>query len=418
MRLAHENIMDQPTFVIVGAGQAGARAAMELRRQHFEGRIVLIGDEPHMPYERPPLSKQVLWNPDECQPGILPREFERETGIVLMSGVAVQVLDLRGHALTLADGNQLVYDKLLLATGARARRLPLLDRLGAGVHTLRTLDEARALAASLRRARRVAIVGGGVIGLEVASSAVELGVEATVIEQADAVMARNAPAVLSRYLESVHRQRGVALLTGRRLVDARRDGDAFALILDDGTEVRAETVVYGVGAEPNVELARDAGLAVGNGIVVDANCRTSDADVFAAGDNTCQWDTWTARHVRRETWENANRQAETAVSAMLGHTPALGGVPWFWTDQYGMNIQFAGDMQAPTWVVRGTLDDPAFVLCGLQGETLTGAVTVNRGQDMRSLKDLIAMRAAVGAEVLTDSTQNLRALAKRLQETV
>jgi 3-phenylpropionate/trans-cinnamate dioxygenase ferredoxin reductase subunit len=416
--LAHENIMNQPTFVIVGAGQAGARAAMELRRQRFDGRIVLIGDEPHVPYERPPLSKQVLWNPDEQQPGILPRDFEREAGIELIAGVAVQALDLRAHALTLADGSRLSYDKLLLATGARARRLPLLDGLGAGVHTLRTLDEARALAASLRSARRVAIVGGGVIGLEVASSAVELGVTATVIEQADSVMARNAPTVLSRYLEDVHRERGVELLMGRRLVDARRDGDAFVLVLDDSTQVLAETVVYGVGAEPNMELARDAGLAVGNGIVVDANCRTSDADVFAAGDTACQWDALAGRHVRRETWESANRQAETAASAMLGHTPAPPGVPWFWTDQYGMNIQFAGDMHASMWIVRGTLDDPAFVLCGLQGETLTGAITVNRGQDMRSLKELIAMRAAVEPEVLTDGTQNLRALAKRLQETV
>lgn len=418
MTLAHENIMNQPTFVIVGAGQAGARAAMELRRQRFDGRIVLIGDEPHVPYERPPLSKQVLWNPDEQQPGILPRDFEREAGIELIAGVAVQALDLRAHALTLADGSRLSYDKLLLATGARARRLPVLDGLGAGVHTLRTLDEARALAASLRSARRVAIVGGGVIGLEVASSAVELGVTATVIELADSVMARNAPAVLSRHLEDVHRKRGVELLMGRRLVDARRDGDAFVLVLDDSTQVLAETVVYGVGAEPNMELARDAGLAVGKGIVVDANCRTSDADVFAAGDNACQWDALAGRHVRRETWESANRQAETAANAMLGHTPAPPGVPWFWTDQYGMNIQFAGDMHASMWIVRGTLDDPAFVLCGLQGETLTGAITVNRGQDMRSLKELIAMRAAVEPEVLTDGTQNLRALAKRLQETV
>lgn len=418
MSVAYENIMNHPTFVIVGAGQAGARAAMELRRQRFDGRIILIGDEPHLPYERPPLSKQVLWNPEEIQPGILPRGFEREAAIELMTGTAVQTLDVRTRTLTLADGRRLAYDKLLLATGARARRLPLLDSLGAGVHTLRTVDEARALAASLRSARRVAIVGGGVIGLEVASSAVELDVAATVIEQADEVMARNAPAVLRRYLENAHRQRGVEVRTGCRLVDARREGDSFVLVLDDGTEVRAETVVYGVGAEPNVELARDAGLAVSSGMVVDANCRTSDGDVFAAGDCACQWDASEERHVRRETWENANRQAETAASAMLGHTTAPVGVPWFWTDQYGMNIQFAGDMQAPTWLVRGTLDDPAFVLCGLHGDTLTGAVTVNRGQDMRSLKELIAMQATVEAEVLTDSTQNLRALVKRLQETV
>jgi 3-phenylpropionate/trans-cinnamate dioxygenase ferredoxin reductase subunit len=410
--------MNQPTFVIVGAGQAGASAAMALRRQRFDGRIVLVGDEPHVPYERPPLSKQVLLNPDERLPGIIAPDFEREAGIELMVGVAVRTLDPDGHALTLADGSRLTYDKLLLATGSRARRLPMLDSLGAGVHTLRTLDEARRLAGSLRHARRVAIVGGGVIGLEVASSAVELGVAAAVIEQADGVMARNAPAMLSRYLEGVHRTRGVELFTGHRLVGARRDGDAFALVLDDGTQVRAETVVYGVGAEPNVELARDAGLAVGNGIVVDGNCRTSDADVFAAGDNACQWDASAGCHVRRETWENANRQAETAASAMLGHTPAPGGVPWFWTDQYGMNIQFAGDMHAATWMVRGTLDDPAFVLCGLQGETLTGAVTVNRGQDMRSLKELIAMGATVEPEVLADNTQSLRALAKRLQTLV
>lgn len=410
--------MNQPTFVIVGAGQAGARAAIELRRQRFDGRILVIGDEPHRPYERPPLSKQVLCNPDERPPGIFPQDFEREARIELMAGVAVRALDARTHKLILADGREIDYDKLLLATGARARRLPLLDALGPGVHRLRTLDEARLLANSLRGGPRVAIVGGGVIGLEVAASAVELGVAVTVIEQADGVMARNAPAVLSRFLEGVHRQRGVHIHTGHRLADARREGDVYTLVLDDGTQVQAETVVYGVGAEPNVELARDAGLAVGNGIVVDANCRTSDADVFAAGDNACQWDASAGRHIRRETWESANRQAETAASAMLGHSPAPVGVPWFWTDQYGMNIQFAGDMQAPTWIVRGTLGDPAFVLCGLQGETLVGAVTVNRGQDMRSLKELIAMGASIEPEVLADDTQSLRTLAKHLQALV
>ncbi|CAN0624898.1 putative 3-phenylpropionate/cinnamate dioxygenase ferredoxin reductase subunit [Burkholderia multivorans] len=404
--------MTQTTYVIVGAGQAGAMAAAELRRRGFEGRVVLIGDEPHLPYERPPLSKDVLLRPADTRVALFPESFYAEQRIELHLGVRVTAIDADAHVLTLNDGMTLAFDKLLLATGARVRRLPMLDDLGDGVFTLRTLDDAHALRAALREGLRVLIVGGGVIGMELASSAVDLGARPTVIEQAPEVMARCAPPLVRQHLRALHRERGVDVRTGRRLVAAARNGGAFALTLDDGTVLEGDVIVYGIGVEPDDALARAAGLRTDGAILVDAACRTSHPDIFAAGDNAAEWDTQAGRHMRRETWENANRQAAKAVAAMLGEPDDAPNVPWFWTDQCGVNVQFAGDMAAEEWVVRGDMPGSACALFGLRDGVVTAGVTLNRGQDMRSIRTLIERRASIAPEVLVDAGQNLRALAK------
>lgn len=404
--------MNRADCVIVGAGQAGAMAAAELRRREFDGSIVLIGDEPHPPYERPPLSKDVLLRPADTRIALFPPSFYEEQRIALRLGVRVVAIDPDAHVLTLDDGTSLGYGKLLLATGARVRRLPMLDALGDGVFTLRTLDDARALGDALRPGRRVLIVGGGVIGMELASSVVDLGARATVIEQAADVMARCAPPLVRAQLCTLHRERGVEVLTGRRLVAAARDDDGFALTLDDGTVLRGDVVVYGIGVEPDVALAREAGLSTDGAILVDGACRTSHPDIFAAGDNAAERDEATGRHVRRESWENANRQAAKAVAAMLGTPDDAPHVPWLWTDQCGVNVQFAGDMDADEWIVRGDLAGSSCALIGVRGGAVTGGVTLNRGQDMRSIRTLIERRASIAPDVLGDAAQNLRALAK------
>ncbi|WER46282.1 FAD-dependent oxidoreductase [Cupriavidus sp. WKF15] len=405
--------MTASTIVIVGAGQAGAVAAAELRQQGFAGRLVLVGEEPHVPYERPPLSKDVLLQPDTARCTIHADGFYAQHGIELRLGIAVTSIDKDARTVTLGNGETIAFDSLLLATGARVRRLPMLDALGDGVHTLRTLDDARRLLPVLRPGQRVLLVGAGVIGLELASSATDLGAQATVIEQAPLAMMRCSPPVLNRHLCEVHRARGVVLHLGVPLAQAAREDGDIVLTLQDGTRIAGDAVVYGIGVEPETTLARAAGLAVDNGIVVDAQCRTSAAGIYAAGDVTSQWHADSDCHVRRETWENANQQAVTAARAMLGLAPVESAAPWFWTDQCGLNIQFAGDPAAQEWIVRGALDQPPCMLFGLDAEgALAAAIAVNQGRDIRNAKTLIGKRARVDRDVLADPAQNLRTLAR------
>lgn len=402
--------MNKPTFVIVGAGQAGAMAAAELRQNGFDGRVVLIGEEAHAPYERPPLSKDVLLQPETARCQLHPDGFYEERNIELRLGTRVNAIDVAAGHISLADGETLKFDKLLLATGARVRRLPLLDQLGDNVHTLRTLDDARALQSVLQPGRRIVLVGGGVIGLELASTAIDLGAHVTVIEQAPMVMGRCSPAIVNEHLCNVHRERGVVLHLGAALTHASRANGEIVMTLADGTGVTGDAVIYGIGVEPDTRLASAAGLRVDNGIVVDENCRTSHPAIYAAGDVARQWDARKGQYCRLETWENANRQAAAAANAMLGIESTEAGVPWFWTDQCGMNIQFAGDMAADEWIVRGQVDESRFMLFGVNDGELVGAITVNQGREMRSAKMLIDKRTRLAAEVWRDPQQSLRAL--------
>ncbi|QBR00210.1 3-phenylpropionate/cinnamic acid dioxygenase ferredoxin--NAD(+) reductase subunit [Paraburkholderia pallida] len=404
------------TIAIVGAGQAGAIAAAELRQQGYAGRVVLIGDEAHRPYERPPLSKDVLLQPDTTRCAIYADDFYAQHAIELRLGMPAVALDADAQTITLQDGTSIAFDHLLLATGARARRLPMLDALGGlgvDVHTLRTLDDARRLRTALQPGKRVLLVGAGVIGLELASSAIDLGAQVSVIEQAPLAMARCAPPVLSRHLCETHRARGVALHLGVPLASAAREHDEIVLTLEDGTRVAGNAVIYGIGVEPETALASMAGLEVENGIVIDAQCRTSHPRIYAAGDAAGQRSTANPGVTRQETWENAKHQAVTAARAMLGIAPEALDAPWFWTDQCGLNVQFAGDMRAAEWIGRGSLAAPPCVLFGLDADgALVGAITVNLGREMRNAKALIAKRARVAREVLADPAHSLRDLAR------
>ena len=405
--------MNRSVYVIVGAGQAGANAAAELRRQGFDGRVVLLGDEPHAPYERPPLSKDVLLRPGQTRCAVHAEDFYEQQGIELKVGVPVSGVDPQTRSLTLSNGETLAYDKLLLTTGARARRLPLLDALAENVHTLRTLDDARKLAGELQPGRRILLVGAGVIGLELASSAVDLGAYVTVIETAPSAMGRCAPPLLSQFLCGVHRQRGVTLHFGATLVSASRESGDIVLCLSDGTRIVGDAVIYGIGVEPDTALAKDAGLAIDNGIVIDEQCRTSAPHIYAAGDVASRRDATSGHHLRRETWENAQNQGVAAARSMLGMPLDSEAAPWFWTDQCGFNVQFVGNMGAPEWIVRGQLDAPPCVLFGLDEEgALVGAITINLGRDMRSARELVNHRAKLARELLLDPQQALRALAK------
>ncbi|PWE15281.1 3-phenylpropionate/cinnamic acid dioxygenase ferredoxin--NAD(+) reductase subunit [Alcaligenes faecalis] len=411
--------MQTPHIVIVGGGQAGATAAAELRRRDFAGQITLIGEEPHLPYERPPLSKDALLDPDNVQLNLHPASFYNEQNISLKLGIRAEAIDAQQGCITLSNGETLRYDSLLLATGAQARRLPELDALGSVSHVLRTLDDANRIRAQLKPGSHVLVVGAGVIGLELASSLVALGATVELIDPASRIMSRNAPEILSQYLQTVHEARGVRFHLGTQVSKARLDEEQkVALTLSNGQQLQGDLLIYGVGVTIDTRLADSAGLHTEQGaIVIDEHGRSSQPAIYAAGDTTVQIGL-DGRWQRQETWENANRQACMAVCHMLNQEPAQACPAWFWTDQCDLNIQFAADMAAAHWIVRGNLDTPPFVLIGLDPEgAICGAITVNQGRDMRPLKELIEHRAVLPLEVWTDPSQNLRNLAKQVAQT-
>lgn len=327
------------TFVVVGGGQAGGRAVEAMRDAGFAGSIVLFGAERERPYERPPLSKQMLTGEGTIESAFLrPRAFYDEHGVDLRLSTEVLAIDRRAARVELSDGKTLAYDKLLIATGSRARLLDVPGAGLAGVHTLRDVDDSRAIAAAIETGSRFVVVGGGYVGLEVAAAARKRGCAVTVVEAADSLMRRQIAPELGAWYAELHRARGVRVLTGAGVAEFLGREQVEAVELSDGTRLPADAVVVGVGAEPNVELARDAGLVVDGGIVVDSHARSDDPAIFAAGDVANHPNPLLGRRLRLESWQNAQNQALTAGRAMAGTWEAYAQVPWFWSDQYEMNL--------------------------------------------------------------------------------
>lgn len=332
------------TFVIVGAGQAAAQAASTLRDRAFKGRIVMLGEERHVPYLRPPLSKSVLAGSfAEDRLPLRPSRYYEGAGIDLRLGVRVEDVDRASARVHLSDGERLPYDKLLLATGARPRSLALPGAGLGGVHSLRTVEDALALRRSLVPGVRIAIVGGGYIGLEVAATASMAGARVTVLELGDRVLARVTTAAMSHFFSQAHRERGVEIRCGAK-VAAFEGGETVSGIVcaEAGAPLAADLVLLGIGAEPNVELARNAGLACDDGILVDDRCRTSDPDIFAAGDCTRHPSRFLGRRIRLESVQNAVDQATVAAMNMAGGEVRYAKVPWFWSQQYEFRFQSVG----------------------------------------------------------------------------
>ncbi|GAA4176026.1 NAD(P)/FAD-dependent oxidoreductase [Shinella granuli] len=383
-------------FVIVGAGECGARAAFALREKGFDGTITLIGSETHLPYERPPLSKEAL------VAGAGPKlvaDAERyaAAGIAVLSGRTVLEIDRAGRRVRLDDGTALPYDKLLLATGARPRTLPGMA-CGGRIAALRSHDDATRIRAHLVEGSHVAILGGGFIGLELAASACTLGASVTLIEGLPRVLSRGVPAEIAAIIASRHAAEGVEVLCGAKVAGiAERPGEV-RLTLEDGRIVAASLLVVGIGAVPNTELAEAAGLAVDNGIAVDGLLCTSDPDILAAGDCTSYpLPLYGDRRVRLESWRNAQEQGQLAAANMLGGGEAHCAVPWFWSDQYDMTLQIAGLADGAAATVRRDLGEGAFLLFHLDAEgRLIAASGIGKGnavaRDIRLAEMLIAAR--------------------------
>lgn len=398
------------TFVIVGAGQAGSVAAETLRREGFDGRLVLIGDEPHLPYQRPPLSKKYLAG-ELAADRLLFRHaaFYEEHRVETRTGVRARAIEPAAHRLELSSGETLRYDRLMLCTGARARLLACTGADLGRVHALRTLADTDAIRPQLTPGARVVIIGGGYIGLEMAATAVKAGCQVTILEMADRAMNRVVAPLVSDFYMAEHRGHGVNILCNTLVSGLQGNGQVERVICADGSTHAADLVVIGVGAIPNLELAREAGIACENGVRVDEYCRTSDPDVFAAGDCCSHPSPHYGRRHRLESVDNAVEQARSAALNMLDRPTVHDKIPWFWSDQYDLKLLIVGVSQDHDRIVlRGDPATRMFSVCYLKGQELLAVDTINHARDYMAARKLIAERVPMNLDRLADGSLPLK----------
>jgi 3-phenylpropionate/trans-cinnamate dioxygenase ferredoxin reductase subunit len=408
-------VVTSDTFVIVGGGLAGAKAAEALRNQGYDGRLVLLGGEHHAPYERPPLSKDYLQ-------GKAPREkvfahahhWYAEHDVDLRSGQFVTGLDRGAHSVHLADGSVIGYDKLLLTTGASPRKLKVPGADASGVHYLRTLDDSDALRETLAAISRLVVIGAGWIGLEVTAAARLAGVEVTVIETAELPLLRVLGPEVAQVFADLHLQHGVDFRFNASLAEIRgENGTATGVRLSDGTTIAGDAVLVAVGAAPNVQLGEAAGLHVDNGIVVDAALRTTDPNIFAAGDVANAFHPFFDRQIRVEHWANARQQPKAAASSMLGKDVSYEELPYFYTDQYDLGMEYVGFVEPDDYdrvVFRGDVAGREFIAFWLSNDRVVAGMNVNVWDVVEPIKALIRSRAAFPAHLLADASHPLTEL--------
>jgi 3-phenylpropionate/trans-cinnamate dioxygenase ferredoxin reductase component len=398
-------------IVIVGGGQAGLQVAESLRAEGYGGSLLIVGEEPHAPYQRPPLSKEFLTGQmDERQLWIrAPAALERKS-IQLVTGRRVVSIDRAAQRLTLDNGETLEYAGLALATGARARMLPIPGADLAGVRTLRSLGDSRALSAALAAAEHVAIVGGGFIGLEIASAARKSGKPVTVFEAADRLMARAVSPIVSRAFADLHGRHGVSIHSGAKTAAfAGEGGRVTGVVMVDGRVHSADLVVVGAGARANDELAAACGLACDNGIVVDEWARTADPLIVAAGDCTARRGPDGAL-VRLESVQNAAEQGKSAAAALMGRERPFAGPPWFWSDQHGVKLQMVGQSQGYDEVaIRGPVEACRFTAFYFRGGRLTGADSLDSPLDHMRVRRLLEGSPTLTPEQAADESFSLAA---------
>jgi 3-phenylpropionate/trans-cinnamate dioxygenase ferredoxin reductase component len=381
--------------VIVGAGQAGAQVAVSLRQLGFGGKITLLGGERQPPYQRPPLSKAYLSGEMALERTWLRSEgYYAKHAIDLRLGVRAERILRQARTVVCTDGAQIGYDALAICTGTRARRLAVPGTDLPGVFYLRTLADSDRIRAAVRPGAGAVIIGGGYIGLEVAASLRKLGCAVTVIEALERVMNRVVAPPVSAFFAAEHARRGVAIVTGAGVAALEGDGRIERVVCADGRAFAADLAVIGIGAVPDDELAKDAGLEVENGVVVDAFGHTSDPAVFAAGDVTNHPNALFGRRLRLESVHNAMEQAKAVARAIAGQPQAYADVPWFWSDQYDLKLQIAGvGDPEDELVLRGDPSARAFSCLHLRGGRLVAIDCINRGGDFLAAKKLIGAKA-------------------------
>jgi len=401
-------------LVIVGASYAGLQIAASAREFGFEEPIYLFGDEPHAPYQRPPLSKGLLTGKtQEDQLPLRSPAFYEDHRIELVTGMRVAAFDAVARRLALADGRTLDYGWLALATGASCRSFGVPGSGLRGVFKLRTLDDARALAAWAADAQRVCVIGGGYIGLEVASALGGQGKKVTVVQGASRVLNRSMPPLMSRFFEEAHARRGVELRTGTAVRALHGQAGVVAAVeTEDGARIECDMVVLGTGVIPNFQLAAEAGLTISDGIDTDMHGHTSAPRVLAAGDVACMalppWSGAPSR-ARLESIQAANDGAKAAAATLVGRRQPCESVPWFWSDQFDLKLQMAGlALPGDQAVVRGDMDSEKFSVAYLRSGLLVAMHSVNRPAEHMLARKLIAAQARIPAAELADPSHDLK----------
>lgn len=398
---------------IVGAGHAAGQVVATLRQKKFDGLIELIGEESWYPYQRPPLSKKFL-------AGELPAErlyfkpvsFYDDPSITVRLDTRVDSIDRANKKLRTVEGDDVAYDKLVLAVGSSPRRLALPGADLAGIHYLRNIDDVTGIQGGLKEGRRLVVIGAGYIGLEVAAVSAQLGVDVTVVEMENRVMSRVVSPQVSEFYQQEHMAHGVSLLLSTGVSGFIGDAEVAAVTLGSGEQIPADLVVIGVGVGPNTELAAAAGLGVDDGIEVDDRCMTTDTDIFAVGDCTRHPNDVLGFRVRLESVHNALEQAKTAASNICGEDVHYAEVPWFWSDQYDLKLQIAGLSQGHDRIVmRGKPANRSFSCLYLKDDRLIAIDAINNPRDFMQSKALIAAHTIVDSQLLADSNTELKNMA-------
>ena len=401
------------TVVIAGAGHAAGQLVVSLRQNKYAGRIVLVGDEPYLPYQRPPLSKKFLAGAmDADRLLVKPAGFYEETGVELRLDTSIAAIDRNKKCLRSSDDDEIPYDKLVLGLGSRARKLPVEGAKLQGVHYLRSIADVAGIREDFQSGRRLVVIGAGYIGLEVAAVAQQAGLVVTVIEMADRVMSRVVSPEISDFYQIEHTNQGVRFRLSTSVSALKGKKRVKSVTTSDDEEIPADLVVIGVGILPNTELATAAGLDVENGIVVDDHCRTGDPDIYAMGDCTSHPNAIYDRRLRLESVHNALEQAKTAAANICGKDASYCQVPWFWSDQYDLKLQIAGLSEGYDGVaVRGNPAERSFSCLYLMENRLIAVDAINAPRDFVQSKQLIADRNEIDHGLLDDATVALKDLA-------
>jgi 3-phenylpropionate/trans-cinnamate dioxygenase ferredoxin reductase subunit len=398
---------EDQAYVIVGASLGGAKAAEALRAAGSDGPVILIGDETDRPYERPPLSKgYLLGNAERDSIYVHPPGWYAEHHVELRLGTVVTAIDPAAHELTLSDGSRVGYAKLLLTTGSSPRRLPVPGADLAGVQYLRRVADCDQLKATLETASRVAVIGAGWIGLETAAAARTAGAEVTVLEAADLPLLRVLGPEAAQVFADLHRQHDVGMRFGIQVAEITgSDGQATGVLLSDGTRVPADAVIVGVGITPNVQLAEAAGLEVNNGIVVDKHLRSSNPDIYAAGDVASAFHPLLGKHIRVEHWSNALNQPQAAARSMLGQDVSYDRVPYFYTDQYDLGMEYSGYVEPGGYdrvVFRGDVGRREFIAFWLRDGRVLAGMNVNIWDVNDAIQEMVRSGKPADASRLAD----------------
>ncbi|MEL7546311.1 MAG: FAD-dependent oxidoreductase [Pseudomonadota bacterium] len=400
-------------IVIVGAGQAAAQACASLRQFGFDGAITVVGDEQHLPYQRPPLSKAYMKG-DLAEERLYfkPADWYANQNISCLLGVSVEEIDRAARTVRLSDGQSLSYDVLIFATGSRPRQIPISGADLDGVFDLRSLTDVDEIKPHMETGKRLVIIGAGYIGLEAAAVARQLGLEVTVLEMADRVLARVTSPVMSAFYEAEHRRQGADILTGARVAAIQGSEEVTGVQLDSGDVIDADIVLIGIGIIPNIELAKAAGIGCSDGILVDRDARTSDPRIFAAGDCAKRPLIHYGKDGRLESVHNAIEQGKLAAAAIMQKPRPMEDCPWFWSDQYDLKLQIAGLSNGyDQFVVRGDPESRKFAVFYLLDGRLIAVDAVNSGPEFLASKKLIISGARLAPETLEDTTQSMKEIA-------